>query len=105
MRLWDVDAAHSAPPRCMEAVAQTPAVVRNDNGSWDRLPVDVHEATYMAEEARPDRLHWRDQQRRGDSAGLCNSHVERQQPAFHGGCCTDHGRWRKVQQWTSKARE
>src|SRR5215216_4653818 len=34
-----------------EAVAQTPAVVGDDNGSRDELPMDSQESTYTAEEA------------------------------------------------------
>jgi hypothetical protein len=59
---------------CAEAVAQTPAVVEDDNGGRDGLPVDVQETAYTAEETPvSDRLHWRDQQRQRDSARLCNS--------------------------------
>src|SRR5215207_5128230 len=62
----------------MEAVAQTPAVVGDDNGVETGCRWTHNNPPMPRRRPCPDRLRWRDQQRRSDSAGLCNSHHERQ---------------------------
>src|SRR5215204_1677774 len=61
-------------PSRMEAVAQTPAVVGDDNGVETGCRWTHNNPPMPRRRPCPDRLRWRDQQRRSDSAGLCNSH-------------------------------
>src|SRR5215204_5528845 len=64
----------------MEAVAQTPAVVGDDNGVETGCRWTHNNPPMPRRRPCPDRLRWRDQQRRSDSAGLCNSHDDEEAP-------------------------